>query len=381
MTKPVVVSACGDPGGAGALAPVLERLIIDGRVSLAAYAYRQALDILGRRGLAPRAVPNGADAEWFDSELRSCRTAMVLVATSHNGQNYEKMFLAAARRFSAPSMAVLDFWANYRIRFSDTEGRLLYVPDRIAVMDEEARRGLIADGLPEEAIYVTGHPGFDTLAQQREQFTLQVRNAIRSTNGVGAKDIQVLFASQPLRELYGADESDPGALGFQEQSVLDDVIEALEGISLRAETGLTLVIRPHPREEVEAYQNRHSNAIRIVVSKDGDGREIAMASDVVVGMNSMLLVEACYLGCPVVSVQPGLLGPDALPTNAHGLSEAVYRREEIAPVLERVIAAWADRKTALTRRPDSASLPLATSRVVEFVYSMISHSKIREAAT
>lgn len=372
MKTPVVVSACGDPGGAGALAPVLERLIADRCVDVKAYAYNQAFELLQRRGLAPQPVPDGADVHWFDTELQRCLPAFVIVATSHNGQDHEKAFVAAARKADIPSMVVLDFWVNYRVRFCDREGDLVFVPDRIAVMDDEARRGLIADGLPEESIVITGHPGFDAVSQRRASFTPAERNAIRRARGTPPDDLQVLFVSQPLCELYGADESAPQFLGFHEESVLDDVIDALERLALRRRIGVTLVIRPHPREKTNTYKDRHSAAIRITVSSKGDPRANAMASDIVVGMTSMLLVEACHLGCTVVSLQPNLRGADVLPTNVRGLIEVIYRREEIASTLERLAGDQTVRKAARLQPARAGPPPLATPRVVDCVYSMIS---------
>jgi hypothetical protein len=96
-----------------------------------------------------------------------------------------------------------------------------------------------------------------------------------------------------------------------------------------------------------------------------------MAADLVTGINSMLLVEACYLGCVTVSIQPGLRFPDALPTNDLGISRAVYRREEIKPVVEEMLL---DRQARLAARWRVSSLHLdggATRRVVNLVYQMI----------
>jgi hypothetical protein len=58
----------------------------------------------------------------------------------------EKQFIAQARDRRVPSVTVLDFWMNYAPRFADADGELSCMPDRIAVMDEQARSEMRAAG-------------------------------------------------------------------------------------------------------------------------------------------------------------------------------------------------------------------------------------------
>jgi hypothetical protein len=58
---------------------------------------------------------------------------------------------------------VLDNWSGYaRRRLHD--GLPMLEPDLDAVMDEDARLGAIADGVPEKCLRVAGHPGLGELA-------------------------------------------------------------------------------------------------------------------------------------------------------------------------------------------------------------------------
>ena len=365
MTLPVVVTVCGDPGGAGALAPVLEALIAEGRVSLRNFAYRQATDILSVRNMPFAAIPTGADEKWITSQLAECGARLLLTATSYRTEEHEKAFIAAARGLGLRSIAVLDFWANYGVRFADGSGELRYLPDLITAMDQASRDGLIADGVPPDRIVVVGHPGFDAIARQRAAFSAARRAALRTSLGTPDGGLQVLFASQPLRELYGADESSTTFRGFHEHSVLDAVIESLEASAKLTGRAIQLVVRPHPREEAEPYQTRHSALIGIVVSKDGDARECAMGSDLVIGMTTMLLVEACYLGVPTVSLQPDLQRPNMLP-ELPGLV-IVRRQADVAPAL-------ADAVGRAMRAPQSkvVAVPAPAAPVVAgLVYSML----------
>ena len=53
----------------------------------------------------------------------------------------------------------------------------------------------------------------------------------------------------------------------------------------------------------------------------------------IVGMATMLLVEAALLGRPTLSLRLGLVGVDPFPANRSGLVRAVYRHSQIAPAL------------------------------------------------
>jgi predicted glycosyltransferase len=129
------------------------------------------------------------------------------------------------------------------------------------------------------------------------------------------------------------------------------------------------VIRPHPREDATTFESAFHRSVRVIVSTDGESRDLVMAADVVTGMNTMLLVEACLLGCLTVSLQPGLRLPDALPTNRSGKSIAVYREQDIEPVLERLLAGMdaRPRHEQVSMRFDCG----ATQRVAKLVYQMM----------
>jgi hypothetical protein len=163
-------------------------------------------------------------------------------------------------------------------------------------------------------------------------------------------------------------------MGYDEVGVIKALLTALEDIAARRLEKITLLLRPHPRETTCWPDLLHSELVRILVSSAMDRRDQAIAADLVAGMNSEMLVETCYLGCPTVSLQPGLCFRDSLPTNRSGLSRAVYTFAEIQPALEEMLfdkIAYQTMQTKLDAHPldDGAS-----HRVVRLVQQMISES-------
>jgi CDP-glycerol glycerophosphotransferase (TagB/SpsB family) len=128
--------------------------------------------------------------------------------------------------------------------------------------------------------------------------------------------------------------ADGASWGYDERQVLADIIAALDATLRGRSQPAVLLVKRHPRETAElTLPKAASLAIRVVDDSFGDYRELVAASDFVLGMNSNLLLEACLLGKPVVSYQPGLLRPDPLPSNRLGWSRAVTTRDALAPAL------------------------------------------------
>src|SRR5262249_19095073 len=89
-----IVAVAGDAGGASSLAPVIGRLRGEGRF-VPALAYKQAVDVWGRRGVACEALPEDTTLEGAAQRLRGAHAELLLAGTSVNGVDLEKRFIAA----------------------------------------------------------------------------------------------------------------------------------------------------------------------------------------------------------------------------------------------------------------------------------------------
>jgi hypothetical protein len=359
-----VVAVAGDPGGANAVAPVLETLLASGR-SVSALAYRQARDVWRGRGIPFKELAGPINPEQAGEQLLALHARRLLVATSVNGLDLERRFTVAARQERVPSLAVLDFWSNYRLRFAAGQGDWSQLPDGVAVMDQSARAEMIGEGFPPDCLHVTGQPAFDDLQRLQANHTLATTKELRARLGVGPEERLILFASQPLAVMNGSDASSALFTGYTEHTVLAALIPALEKIAARRNTPIALLVRPHPRENLDELRRHGSNRIRVILSGEGSGRSLALAADLVTGMTTVLLVEACLMGCLVVSLQPGLRSADVLPTNRWGVSRAVYREGDIEAAIDGVLFDAALRNDIRQRARQCQVLPGAADRVVQ----------------
>ena len=371
--KPEVLVVCGDAGGAAAVAPVAELLIREGRVNLRSAVYRQAAELWARRGLPHQTLAAGLS----DGDLAALAGSAdaLLLGTSVNGEDYERRLGAL---FPARAVAVLDFWSNYAPRFRSAAG-VLEPPAVVCVMDESARSGMAAEGFEAARVVVTGQPAFDALAGLRRAFGENERKSLRATLGVVEGERLVVFASQPLAEFYAQPELRARHPGYDQGTALRLLIAALEELAPEIRRNIVLLVRPHPREEPGslAWAARSTETLRVRVDGSGDSRTCLLAADLVCGMTSVILVEACHLGCPTLSLQPGLAGPDPLPTNSAGLSRLVRTAAELRETLRDFLCAGPARAEQKTRQAGLSTDGEASRRVADMIYWLLNQRKAR----
>lgn len=370
MDKPIVAVA-GDPGGANALAPVLVQLQKAGIAPLQPLAYREALSLWRRRGLTPEPIDGDGGGRLLVERIR--QAGLLLAATSANGVDREREAIAVARRFAVPSLALLDFWSNYRLRFANREGGLI-LPDRIAVMDALAAEEMAAAGFPVERLEITGQPAFDDLPARLAAFSPARRQQLRRELDLADGDCLVLYVSQPLGALYGSPGQARQTIGFSDEEVLALSAITLADLATRHRRRLVMAIRRHPRETRRMAPPAQGQWFRAVNWDGVEKCEAALGADLVLGMNSILLMEAVYLGQIVVSVQPGLKIPDPLPCNRAGSSIVVTESAALEQTLE--LAVFNDRwrmqhliTLAASRRTSAAQN--ATERVVRAALQLL----------
>lgn len=279
----LLVTAC-DPGTANYLAPVLPRLALPWRV----FAHREAAEILGAQGVTCTVV----ERSGWDGLAEMGRAALgsgdytALVAGTSWGPTLDKAAIRAACESGLPSVAIVEHWSLYRERFSRIDGGVAqaaeFLPDRIWLNDDIALADALAAGLPMERLRVVGQPH---LERQRERL---------AAAGVPC-DKRVVFVSEQIRDDFCHDPAlDPGF----------DEFTALEGVAAALPAGVELVIKLHPREASDKYAATAARLRAAVIGRADAGKLVAQAGRVV-GMVSMLLLEAALVRGDVVSFMPG----------------------------------------------------------------------------
>ncbi|MBW1713151.1 MAG: hypothetical protein JRJ59_08405 [Deltaproteobacteria bacterium] len=288
---------CHDTGAANAVAALAKSWLKAGTPA-STFCTGPAIKTFEAHGLKPW----GQAAEVIDPQeaaavLAELEPDFVLTGTSYDAWT-ERLFCQEARKLGVWSVGLVEWWSGFCLRFSTPRTKdLNFVPDLVAVLDEECRAGCLAEGLPPERLIVTGNPFWDELVrfdpERLEVMGLETRKRL----GLGGRCLIVLVASTIIRNL-------DRRLGFDEE----DFWAAVSPLPFETSGGRPIkwLVKPHPQEdpvELNDILARHQVDPLLV---DGlSALEALAAAQVVVGTLSSMLMEAALLGRSVFSIQPG----------------------------------------------------------------------------
>lgn len=303
-----------DPGGENVMESMLDEIQEDYEVVL--YGKDVALDRFCKAGYSPRNIMadiKEVSVEELKAFLKSIQVALILTGTSADDY-VEKYLWKAAGELGIPSMAVLDQWLNYGIRFSRYSVHELeqyqkqplheYLPDCICVMDSYAKEKLMEEGVRASHIAVTGQPYLCRFVDMVKSIPSVTIKNYRQQYAVN-KDVMLLFASEPICKVYGDSYE---YFGYNEVTIFTLFSKCLNRIAEKTGRSVSVVVRPHPKEDEEQWKNRFANSewVSYYVDRKADNKVAMAAADGVVGMSSMFLLESTLCGKPILSILAGL---------------------------------------------------------------------------
>lgn len=266
--------ASHDPSGANMLLPILPM----------ARARGHDVRVLGA---GPAAAIFGQAGENVMSDVSFAgETNPSLLVTGTAAGAFDRLLWRRARGAKVKTFAVVDAWTNLRPRFEFEDGSS-ELPDAVGVVDVS-----MAQALREwfqVRLHVIGQPHLQALERRlrgkRENHKPQIPP-------------KIVFFSECLREdglkaRYGIDQFDVAEILFP---------------ALAAFGPLDFSLKLHPRETVDGWRAFLAErsfaplAVRII---DTPSEQAMMAVDGVLGIFTMVLLEAALARVPILSVQPG----------------------------------------------------------------------------
>lgn len=275
--------------------------------------------------------------------LRELSPRLLVVGTSENPRSLGFGLVEAARRAGIRTLGVVDAFMNAAYRFRGLgEDPLKFAPEWIAVPDAWTRRAFLDLGHPEDHVVVCGHPRYDAVRQRGLELKEQGKEALRGRLFPDAQpgDAVVLFASELSEGLNRSQFTRSeeytlqgwGGSSLRTPIVLEEFLEALDHSKERP----YLALRLHPKEQQKDFSAFLDRFDR--VSQGEPVLEVIFASDFVVGLTSTLLLEACLLGRPTLSILPRELEREWLPTIRAGLTLCSTTRKELRALLPRFLS-------------------------------------------
>ena len=345
--KKILLFSC-DPGGANTIIPLCQELKTNKKYSVSLYGKNLALAKYKSFGLKGKDITkviktlNPSELETF-----IVREAPDYIITGTSAEDLtEKLIWRVAAKLKIPSFAIVDQWVNYGVRFSRFGATELkqynrikshdFLPTKIFLMDEYAKKELIKTGIKASRAVVSGQPYFDLLLKyQRQQATAKIKN-FRNKYKISPTDFLITFASEPIRQTYRENEH---YWGYTEATILKELLTSLTPIAKNCKIGLTLAVRPHPKENIAKYRQivKNNKDFKILLLSDCNGWDLILASDLICGMSSMFLIESVILNKPIVSIQIGLKRENPFILARRKIVKSVLHRSQLDKILYKSI--------------------------------------------
>jgi hypothetical protein len=260
---------------------------------------------------------------------------LIAVGTAEEPDSIGLRLVAAAKARAIPTVGLVDSSIHINFRFRGrSDNPLEFLPDIVIVPDSQSQHDFERLGVARKRIVMAGHPHWDLvratyrLLQQRDRGELRAR---------------LFKLSHPARRvmLFAAEISSgmsPGQFHYSEEYTLSGrgtqrgrteiVIEEFLAAVAPRRREVSLVLRLHPKHEpfdLLAYQSDFD-----FVSQAEPSLEAVFAADMVVGMTSMLMIEAALMERPTLAILPRARETQWLPTIAAGITPHATSRDAVA---------------------------------------------------
>ena len=240
------------------------------------------------------------DKEEVWSITRQFRPDYLFSATSTN--DFEHNWRGVALSKKIRTIGFIDHWTNYLDRFTFNNETIF--PDEIWVINEIARKEAIEAGLPENRIVISGNPYYEKVKGYKPTISKQ---SLYSSLGLNSSKKTILFISDNIKSSFAKDENGDCILGFDEFTVLKDVLVSLKELENKINYHqYQFVIKLHPRSEKNKFDSlikfNTSKNLEILTLQKCDPLSINYYSDYVLGMFSNMVIESVLMGKKVLSL-------------------------------------------------------------------------------
>jgi len=340
-----------DPGAAN--------IVVDLPATLARRGWRMhlatsgaATQFLRARGVTSEPLPLDCDLEAM---VARWAPGLVALGTAENPDTFGLALVPIAERRGIPTVGLVDASTNLSHRFRGrSDDPLKACPGTVIVADLTSLDRFVEMGLGSDRVVVAGHPHWDHVRIAGQLLQRQDRNKLRQElfGGAIADRPVLVFASElsfglnPQDYQYSADYSlvGNGVNRGRTEIVIEEFLRAIAPMR----DGVHLVLRLHPKnlsDDLSSYR-----AAFDAVSQEEPSVRLLHAADAVVGMTSMLMIEAALLGRPTLAILPRAVEADWLPTiNAEVTPCATTRRAVAVEITRLMESPRAADRTALDR--------------------------------
>ena len=243
------------------------------------------------------------------------------IVVTTNSPRSEQAVIEVATELGIPSVCMVDLFSPVGDPFFD---RALYAT-ALTTISDFGKRNLVAGGVPEDRIHITGSPAFDSLVDP-----LRVREAADDRTALGWQNLKVILWAGNLEEPppgLGA-ESEPTFLALRVERILRDYV--------RMHPDTALVIRYHPNQ-IHNFDpgSPQERVLWSIPQARHPHRDIHLA-DLVIVNGSTIGLEAAMVGKSVLAMDNSH-GRHIFPLSDFGVARGVLSYDVLGGDLEEAL--------------------------------------------
>lgn len=343
MTRKKWLLFVEDPGAVNFFTPLIQE-IRNRKIRHEIIASGHAIHLLKKRDIASRRYENAGSHRLIKN------SSLLVVGTSENLDTPALKLVELARKIKTPSAAIVDSSINAEFRFCGrTADPLFHAPNYIFVPDQWTLQAYQKIGYPRSQLSVVGRPAAkaqfirnpkSSLIKKLESVKKEGKKVVVFVSEISTGLNADQYRKNKEYELHGRGKSN-----LRTEIVVEEFLDAIQKACEKQLYRPFLVLRRHPKEtsgELKELVKEFD-----AVSTKEDPIEVVKQADLVVGMSSILLEEAYFLGIRVLVVVPRSQEKDWLEISRKGLVLWTSQRKSIITHLARIL----EKKCLPKRRP------------------------------
>jgi hypothetical protein len=327
-----------DPGALNYFIPIVDYVVEKG-IPFVLVANATALDYF-----RAASIPVLSQREFV---LCDAEYSIGLVGTSEDAGSFGLEIIEMLKNSGVQVASIVDSGINSEYRFrGDSNEPLRFAPDYLFVPDKHTRNLFISLGVESQRISVVGYPIPERIEMLKKRSKKMARDLIRLSLPSGRPMITFIseISGGLNNEQYqlSNEYTMRGYNGYKARThiVIEEIFSSVKKCSKRLDTvDPFMAIRLHPKE-TGLDLSEYPCSFDFMSQAPSDAYDLINASDLVIGMTSMLLSEAFWLGARCLSVVPRREERDWLPTVASGEIPCVYHRSELDIQMERFLSTY-----------------------------------------
>ncbi len=352
-----------DPGAVNYFAPLLEAMRTQGK-EFKLFADGFAFSHFSKSGFDPIRPRDLRVLFLMNSPT------LVIVGTSENESSAGLQFISMARQHGVKTVGIVDSGINAPHRFrGQANDPIAFAPEHILVPDEWSFQEFIALGISSKSLRIIGQP-FEKQTTISEDSN-KVRKCVLPVEAQNSFVIafvseisEGLDASQyqygPDYTLYGSGQSTK-----RTQIVVEEFLDAIKTLVSKGRPKPYLILRRHPKESKHDLKTLVKEFDYESVAENA--RDIVLSADLVVGISTMLLNEAYWLGVPCLSIVPRQQERNWLLVTRTGAVDCVWNRQSVVERLQKYVDQGRKKSSSTIRNFNPPARIFSSKDVVSFL--------------